>query len=381
MAVAHSLGIQCTGAERELEKALDAHRNGELSEAMLRHVGQRLRAARWHLQAEAGIELLPVGDFAWHDQLLTHSLMVGVVPDGLRPEGGQPTLDTHLALARSAPQRFCSAADVQEPTHWFDSKDRHLAPEFSIDQPFSVSWTQLFEEVDEAKALGHKVKPVLIGPLTYLWLGEVKGEPFDKLDLLERLLRVYGEILQRLAAQGVEWVQIDEPILVLDLPQDWKNAFERAYNLLQRAPLKKLIATYFGGLGANLGLAATLPVDGLHIDLVSAPDQYPVVLDRLPTYKILSLGLSDGRNARRCDLEKALKVLSHAAERLGERLWVAPSCSLLYTPFVRALDDRLDAEPTGWQVSATQTFTEVAMLARGVEQSDDPAVQTSCAAA
>src|SRR5690606_36182866 len=161
---------------------------------------------------------------------------------------------------------------------------------------FQLSWEQLFEEVEEARELGHAVKPVVIGPLTYLWLGKVKdadalANGFDRLDLLERLLPLYGEIFQRLAAQGVEWVQIDEPILALDLPQDWTNAFERAYNLLQRDPLKKLVATYFGGLEDNLGLAASLPVEGLHIDLVRAPEQFPTILDRLPAYKVLSLGV------------------------------------------------------------------------------------------
>ncbi|KWX82290.1 hypothetical protein AXF24_12380 [Streptococcus pneumoniae] len=131
--------------------------------------------------------------------------------------------------------------------------------------------------------------------------GKAKGGDFDKLELLDRLLPLYGQIFQRLADLGVEWVQIDEPILVLDLPQAWKNAFERAYNLIQRDPLKKLVATYFGGLEENLGVAATLPVDGLHIDLVRAPEQYPTILDRLPAYKVLSLGVVNGRNVWRCD--------------------------------------------------------------------------------
>ncbi|HBS81530.1 MAG TPA: 5-methyltetrahydropteroyltriglutamate--homocysteine S-methyltransferase, partial [Pseudomonas sp.] len=195
--------------------------------------------------------------------------------------------------------------------------------------------------------------------------------------LLERLLPVYGEVLERLAALGVEWVQIDEPILVLDLPQDWKNAFERAYNQLQRAPLKKLVATYFGGLEDNLGLAAALPVDGLHIDLVRAPDQYPVILDRLPAYKILSLGLVNGRNVWRCDLNKALNVLRHAAERLGERLWVAPSCSLLHAPVDLAREDQLDAELKSWLAFAVQKCAEVAVLARAVNQPDDALVQSA----
>lgn len=209
--------------------------------------------------------------------------------------------------------------------HWSLQKTTGI----EADPHFQLGLESLFDEVREAQALGHSVKPVIIGPLTYLWLGNTQGEEFDKLDLLERLLPLYGQVFQRLAAEGVEWVQIDEPILSQNLPQDWKNAFERAYNLLQRDPLKKLVATWCGGLVENLGLAASLPVDGLHIDLVRAPHQYPTILDRLPTYKILSLGLANGRSAWRGELKNALGVLRHAHERLGERLWVAPSSPLL----------------------------------------------------
>jgi 5-methyltetrahydropteroyltriglutamate--homocysteine methyltransferase len=173
---------------------------------------------------------------------------------------------------------------------------------------------------------------------------------------------------------GVEWVQIDEPILVLDLPQDWKNAFERAYNQIQRDPLKKLLATYFGGLEENLGLAANLPVDGLHIDLVRAPDQYPTILDRLPTYKVLSLGVVNGRNVWRCDLQNALATLRHAHERLGDRLWVAPSCSLLHSPVDLGREDQLDAELKSWLAFAVQKCEEVAVLARAVSEPESPQV-------
>ncbi|MBA1278153.1 MULTISPECIES: 5-methyltetrahydropteroyltriglutamate--homocysteine S-methyltransferase [Pseudomonadaceae] len=377
MAVAHSLGFPRIGADRELKKALEAYWKGDLDEGELRRVGREMRAAHWRLQAEAGIDLLPVGDFAWYDQVLTHSLMFGVVPERFRPADGAPTLDTLFAMARGVTKSCCGAGQAQEMTKWFDTNYHYLVPEFTADQQFSLSWTQLLEEVEEAKALGHAIKPVLIGPLTYLWLGKAKGEAFDKLDLLERLLPVYGEVLDRLAEQGAEWVQIDEPILVLDLPQDWKNAFERAYNLLQRAPLKKLVATYFGGLEDNLGLAAALPVDGLHIDLVRAPDQYPVILDRLPAYKVLSLGLVNGRNVWRCDLDKALSVLQHAAERLGERLWVAPSCSLLHAPVDLAREDQLDAELKSWLAFAVQKCAEVAVLACAVSAPEDAQVQAA----
>jgi len=371
MAVAHNLGFPRIGADRELKKALEAYWKGELDEQGLRQVGRQLRAQHWQAQADAGIQLLPVGDFAWYDQVLTHSLMFGVVPQRFRPADGQPTLDTLFAMARGVTNSCCGGGQAQEMTKWFDTNYHYLVPEFSADQEFQLSWSQLFEEVEEAQARGHTIKPVLVGPLTYLWLGKLKGEDaegFDKLELLERLLPVYGEVLDRLAAQGIEWVQIDEPILALDLPQDWKNAFERAYNLLQRAPLKKLVATYFGGLEDNLSLAAALPVDGLHIDLVRAPEQYPLILDWLPTYKVLSLGLVNGRNVWRCDLEKTLEVARHAAERLGDRLWLAPSCSLLHSPVDLEREDRLDHELKGWLAFAVQKCAEVATLARAINE-------------
>ncbi|MCP8350732.1 5-methyltetrahydropteroyltriglutamate--homocysteine S-methyltransferase [Pseudomonas sp. FBF18] len=376
MALAHSLGFPRIGRDRELKKAQEAFWKGELDEAGLRAVGSELRKAHWALQRQAGIQLLPVGDFAWYDQVLTHSLMFGVVPERFRPQHGKAILQTLFGMARGVSDSCCGGAHAQEMTKWFDTNYHYLVPEFSADQQFGLGWEQLFEEVAEARALGHDVKPVVIGPLTYLWLGKTKGGDFDKLELLERLLPLYGEIFQRLAAQGVEWVQIDEPILALDLPQAWKNAFERAYNLIQRDPLKKLVATYFGGLEENLGLAANLPVDGLHIDLVRAPEQYPTILDRLPAYKVLSLGVVNGRNVWRCDLDKALAVLQHAHERLGERLWVAPSCSLLHSPVDLGREDTLDAELKSWLAFAVQKCEEVAILAHALDQPEAaPVVQ------
>ena len=379
MAVAHSLGFPRIGRDRELKKAQEAFWKGELDEAGLRAVGRDLRKTHWALQKQAGIELLPAGDFAWYDQVLTHSLMFGVIPERFRPADGHATLHTLFAMARGVSDNCCGGAHAQEMTKWFDTNYHYLVPEFSADQQFHLGWDQLFEEVKEARDLGHTVKPVVIGPLTYLWLGKAKGDAFDKLDLLERLLPLYGQIFQRLADLGVEWVQIDEPILVLDLPQDWKNAFERAYNLIQRDPLKKLVATYFGGLEENLGLAANLPVDGLHIDLVRAPEQYPTILDRLPAYKVLSLGVVNGRNVWRCDLEKALATLQHAQEKLGDRLWVAPSCSLLHSPVDLGREDKLDTELKSWLAFAVQKCEEVALLAQAVDQPEAPAVLAALA--
>ncbi|WP_327438662.1 5-methyltetrahydropteroyltriglutamate--homocysteine S-methyltransferase [Pseudomonas donghuensis] len=384
MALAHNLGFPRIGADRELKKAQEAYWKGDLDQAGLEAVGRELRARHWQLQKNAGIELLPVGDFAWYDQVLTHSLTFGAIPERFAQvtgANGLPTLDTLFAMARGA-STCCGASHgqtqyAQELTKWFDTNYHYLVPEFSADQRFLLSWEQLFEEVAEAQALGHAVKPVLIGPLTYLWLGKAKGGEFDKLDLLERLLPVYGEILSRLSRQGVEWVQIDEPILGLDLPQEWKNAFERAYHILQYSPLKKLVATYFSGLEDNLGLAVGLPVDGLHIDLVRAVEQLPAVLDRLPTYKVLSLGVVNGRNVWRCDLDKALEQLQQAQQRFGANLWVAGSCSLLHSPVDLGREDKLDAELKSWLAFAVQKCEEIAVLAKALDAPHLPQVQNA----
>ena len=382
MALAHSLGFPRIGADRELKKALEAYWKGDIDPLALQTLGQQLRAAHWARQRDAGIELLPVGDFAWYDQVLGHSLAFGVIPDRFaasKGADGLPTLDTLFAMARGASARCCGehgeGQHAQELTKWFDTNYHYLVPEFTADQRFVLSWDQLFDEVDEAQALGHKVKPVLIGPLTFLWLGKAKGGEFDKLELLERLLPVYGEILSRLARKGVEWVQIDEPILTLDLPQEWKSAFERAYHILQYSPLKKLVATYFGGLDDNLGLAATLPVDGLHIDLVRAPEQLAAVLDRLPSYKVLSLGVVNGRNVWRCDLDAALAQLQEAQHRFGQNLWVSSSCSLLHSPVDLGPEDKLEGEVQSWLAFAVQKCEEIAVLSQALNHPRDAAVQ------
>ena len=387
MALAHNLGFPRIGADRELKKALEAYWKGDIDQPALQQVGRELRARHWQVQREAGIELLPVGDFAWYDQVLAHSLAFGAIPQrfsAARGSDGLPNLDTLFAMARGASTCCCGAhgeaQHAQELTKWFDTNYHYLVPEFTADQRFVLSWEQLFEEVDEALALGHKVKPVLIGPLTYLWLGKAKGEAFDKLELLERLLPVYGEILSRLSRQGVEWVQIDEPILGLDLPQAWKSAFERAYHILQYSPLKKLLACYFSGLEDNLGLAAGLPVDGLHIDLVRAPEQLPAVLDRLPAYKVLSLGVVNGRNVWRCDLEQAQALLEQAQQRFGANLWVAGSCSLLHSPVDLAREDKLDPELKGWLAFAVQKCEEISLLAKALNTPQDHQVQGALSA-
>ena len=357
----HTLGYPRIGAQRELKKALEAYWAGELTREALEQTGKELRARHWQEQKNAGLDFVTVGDFAFYDQILNLSLAFGVIPPRFQTTPEQADLDTYFCMARGRAPTGTPAAAC-EMTKWFDTNYHYLVPEFQPQQTFSLHPQRLLSEVQEALALGHQVKVVLTGPLTFLWQGKAQGD-FDRLALLPELLPVYAQLLQQLADQGVSWVQLDEPILALDLPQGWKQAFETAYNQLQSAPVKKLLAVYFGGLEDNLGLAVQLPVDGLHLDLVRAPQELQQVLDRLPAYKILSAGVIDGRNIWRSDLESLNQQLSDALERLGERLWLAPSCSLLHVPHDLVQEDQLDNELKSWLAFARQKLDEVTLLA------------------
>lgn len=371
MNLAHNLGFPRIGARRELKQALESYWRGESDALALFECGRTLRARHWQLQAQAGLDLIPVGDFAWYDHVLETSALLGVVPARFGDAGERVDLDTYFRMARGrARQDDAFATHACEMTKWFDTNYHYIVPELVAGQTFRIASEQLFEQVAEAQLAGHRVKPVLLGPLSYLWLAKTKGADFDKLDLLERLLPVYGAILARLQAQGIEWVQIDEPILVLDLPLAWQAAFESAYHHLQLRGLKRLLTTYFGSLGDTLALACRLPVDGLHIDLLRAPAQLDRILDLLPPYKVLSLGVIDGRNIWRADLDAVLDRLKPAQARLGERLWIAPSCALLHVPVDLQAEQNLDAELKGWLAFAVQKLDEIAILKRALNEGE-----------
>ena len=370
MTTIHNLGFPRIGAKRELKVALEAYWKQEIDQAGLLATGSALRQRHWKVQAQAGLDWVPVGDFSWYDHVLDLSALLGVVPERFQHSEGDVDLDTYFRMARG---RAPSGEPVPacEMTKWFDTNYHYLVPEFSPRQRFELSSNTLFDEVAEAIALGYQAKPVLLGPLSYLWLGKIKGGTFDKLDLLEALLPAYGEILNRLRGQGVKWVQLDEPILALDLPLEWKNAFESAYTRLQVAGLNKLLTVYFGPLQDNLKLACDLPVEGLHIDAVRGGNEIDTVISWLPLHKTLSLGIIDGRNIWRADLNALLERLRPLRERLKERLWLAPSCSLLHVPVDLGSEQQLEPEIRNWLAFAAQKLEELSHLKQALENAGE----------
>lgn len=369
MAITHNLGFPRIGAKRELKFALESYWKGESSLDALKAVGAELRVRHWKEQAD--LDLVPVGDFSFYDQVLDMSVMLGNLPERVRGLPGD-ALDTYFRVARgrSAPAveeqagGSCGVA-ASEMTKWFDTNYHYIVPEFTAATDFKLDASPLLDQLTEAKAQGVTAKPVIIGPLTYLALGKAK-DGSDRLRLLERLLPVYAELLNQLAAHDVQWVQIDEPILVTDLDETWRHAFESAYHMLKSAPVKLLLTTYFGELQDQRYLAANLPVAGLHIDVVRGHNDLVPLLNLLPSTKILSLGLIDGRNIWKTDLNGVLDWLEPIQQQLGERLWIAPSCSLLHVPVDLDSESKLDPEIRSWLAFARQKLDELRILANAL---------------
>ncbi|WP_311750686.1 5-methyltetrahydropteroyltriglutamate--homocysteine S-methyltransferase [Proteus columbae] len=358
----HTLGFPRIGLDRELKKAQENYWAGKISQAELLAVGKALRARHWQQQADAGVELLPVGDFAWYDQVLGTSLLLGNVPPRHRNEDGSLDLDTLFRVARGrAPTGKPAAAS--EMTKWFNTNYHYIVPEFQQGQSFTFAWKELLDEVDEALALGHKIKPVLLGPVTYLWLGKVKGPEFDRLTLLKDILPIYQQVISALKEKGIEWVQIDEPALVLDLPVEWQNAYQTAYQALT-GQVKLLLTAYFDGISHHLDIIKNLPVNGLHVDISAGQDDLQHLHQALPKDWVLSLGVINGRNVWKADLSvRYQQVIALKGKR---SLWIGTSCSLLHSPIDLNAETKLDDEVKSWFAFAVQKCEEVALLAKAL---------------
>ncbi|KKB63706.1 5-methyltetrahydropteroyltriglutamate--homocysteine methyltransferase [Robbsia andropogonis] len=373
MVMTHNLGFPRIGAKRELKFGLERYWAGTSSRDDLLALGARLRERHWKDQER--LDLLPVGDFAFYDQVLDMSFTLGNLPGRVRHFHGD-ALDNYFRVARGRSAQSvdahlaCDGVAAGEMTKWFDTNYHFIVPEFHRHTTFELDASRLVTQLAEARAQGRKSKPVIIGPLTYLWLGKAKDDS-DKLALLARLLPIYSALLDTLAREGVEWVQIDEPALVMDLDPQWQRAYIRAYDVLQTSSVKLLLATYFGPLQDNLDLAAGLPVDGIHIDAINAAEEVPILSQKMSAPRVLSVGVINGRNIWKTDLEAALAWLEPLARQRGAALWLAPSCSLLHVPVDLDSEVALEPDIKAWLAFALQKLDELNILAIALKEGRD----------
>ena len=360
MVLATNLGFPRIGAKRELKKALESYWAKEISKEELFKVGSELRAINWKMQQAAELDHIPCNDFTYYDHVLATAVMVGAVPARYGWDGkSNVDVDTFFAMARGNAQ-----VGAMEMTKWFDTNYHYIVPEFSKDQTFRLSGDRPLETFKEAKALGIPARPVLLGPVSFLLLGKMK-DGGDALSLLDKLLPVYEQLLGQFSALGAEWIQIDEPCFVLDQPQAARDALKKAYSSLTKASkqVKLLVATYFDELGDNTETVFGLPVAGVHIDLVRAPQQLDAALKAARKDQVISLGVIDGRNIWRSDLSAKLPLIEKAVKAHGaDKIFVAPSCSLLHVPVDLDSEKSLDAEVKSWLAFAKQKLDEISTL-------------------
>ncbi|AIL32311.1 5-methyltetrahydropteroyltriglutamate--homocysteine S-methyltransferase [Basilea psittacipulmonis] len=369
MTTFHVLGFPRVGPNRELKFSQERYWRGEVTEAELLDVAKSLRETNWKNQAAANADYVAVGDFTFYDHILDLQVATGAIPARFGFDSQNLTLAQYFQLARGNKDQFAI-----EMTKWFDTNYHYLVPEFHKNTVFKANAKHYVQQLQEAQALGLKAKPTIVGPVSFLYLGKEKGqEAFNRLDLLPKLLPVYVEILNELVKAGAEWIQIDEPALAVDLSQEWVDAVKASYETLSKAVnAKLLLATYFGSVADHADLLKALPVAGLHIDLVRAPEQ----LAAFENYdKVLSAGVIDGRNIWCANLNKVLDTLEPLKAKLGDRLWIAPSCSLLHTPYDLSVEKELDAELASWLAFTLQKVQELNVLKTALNEGR-PAVAT-----
>ncbi|RJQ75185.1 5-methyltetrahydropteroyltriglutamate--homocysteine S-methyltransferase [Pseudonocardiaceae bacterium YIM PH 21723] len=365
------LGYPRIGPRRELKKATEAYWAGKIDEAGLQQVARELRAETWQELTAAGLDSIPGNTFSFYDQVLDTAVLFDAVPQRYR-DLGLSDVDTYFALARGRDE-----IAPLELTKWFDTNYHYLVPELGPDTRFRLAGDKPIADFLEAKALGITVRPVIVGPVTFLRLAKASGHlGFNKIDLLESLLDAYAELLGKLAEAGAEWVQLDEPAFVGDSSLTELAALKRAYNRLSELETrpKILVASYFGDLGEATGTLADTGVEAIALDLVTAPEQRIVPALR---NKIVVAGVVDGRNVWRTDLPTAL---GKAATLLGSaaEVVVSTSSSLLHVPYDLDAETDLDDAVRARLAFARQKVAEVVTLQKALTGGESlPATETA----
>lgn len=364
----HLSGYPRVGAKRELKFAVEAYWKGAKSEAELQETAAEIRRLNWATQKAAGADLVPVGDFSFYDHVLDLLCTLGGIPSRFGFDAANLTLEQYFQLARGNATQM-----AMEMTKWFDTNYHFIVPEWSADTSFKVNAKNLIAQIKEAKSQGHDIKPTLVGPITLTYLGKKKedfGCRIEKI-LLPKLLPAYAQLLRELAAEGVDWIQIDEPILATDVAQVWLDAFAPVYKELANTGVRIILGTYFAGVAEHVKLLGSLPVHGVHIDCVRAPEQLAVFAEQFPTNKVLSVGLIDGRNVWKANLTQVIDTLEPVKAKFQNNLWIAPSCSLLHSPQDLAVEEKLNGEIKSWMAFAAQKLVELGVVKRALEHGKD----------
>jgi len=352
-----SIGYPRIGPKRELKKALEQFWKGEIKEQDLHAVAKDLRKQNWQTQKDNGVDLISSNDFSFYDQVLDVICLLGAIPKRYKWDGNEVTLKTYFAMARGSQT---SELDVPalEMTKWFDTNYHYLVPELSKNQEFKLSSNKPFAEYEEAKQAGFDTKPVILGPLTFLSLSKgIDGS--NTIDLLGKIVPVYKEIIKKFAELGAQWIQIDEPILVKDLDANTVSKIKATLNELKQAAgsSKILLTTYFEDLNEDVQKEVfDSNVDVVHLDLVRGTKNQEYVKN---SSKKLSLGLVDGRNVWKANLQEKINFIKNNTS--GDVI-ISSSCPLLHSPYDLDLEQKVPSEIKRWLSFAKQKLQELNII-------------------
>ena len=352
-----SIGYPRIGPKRELKKALEQFWKGEIKEQDLHAVAKDLRKQNWQTQKDNGVDLISSNDFSFYDQVLDAICLLGAIPKRYKWDGNEVTLKTYFAMARGSQT---SELDVPalEMTKWFDTNYHYLVPELSKNQEFKLSSNKPFSEYEEAKQAGFDTKPVILGPLTFLSLSKgIDGS--NTIDLLDKILPVYKEIIKKFSELGAQWIQIDEPILVKDLDANTVSKIKATLNELKQAAgsSKILLTTYFEDLNEDVQKEVfDSNVDAVHLDLVRGTKNQEYVKN---SAKKLSLGLVDGRNVWKANLQEKINFIKNNTS--GDVI-ISSSCPLLHSPYDLDLEQKVPSEIKRWLSFAKQKLQELNII-------------------
>lgn len=362
----HILGFPRIGAKRELKKALEKYWLGIISQKELFDIGYKLRTKHWKQQKKCGIDFISVGDFSWYDHVLTNSMMLGNIPE--RHKSNLVDINTLFNISRGKSLNNKVVSHPSEMTKWFNTNYHYIVPEFYEEQDFKLTWLQLLNEIDEALKLNYKVKPIILGPITYLWLGKSINKNFNKLSLLPKIMTIYNQIIEEISKKKIEWIQIDEPILCLELTQEWLKAFEIAYYTLKNK-VNILLTTYFDTILHNINTVKLLPINGLHIDIIHGKYKIEDINQNIPKKLLISLGIINGRNVWKTDLLKYFDYVKKISN-FHNKIWIGTSCSLLHCPVDLSTEKTINKTEISCFSFSVQKCQELSILKNALNNND-----------
>ena len=290
------IGYPRVGAHRELKKVTERYFMGLASSDELQAEAKRLRSEHWKKQQQAGISLLPVGDFSFYDGTLDTAVLLGIVPERYR-QLGLSSLDTYFAMAHGY-QGDKGDVTALAMKKWFNTNYHYLVPEIDDSAVVSLNASKLLDELAEAKSLSLRVKAVVQGPFTFLKLARFTGSKSIS-DFESSVADAYADLLSALQSAGVEWLQIDEPYLVRDLDAADIQLLQRLYSRLaaRKGNVKLLLQTYFGDIRDVYNEVVALPVDGVGLDFIEGVQTLDLVRkNSFPASKTLFAGVVNGKN-------------------------------------------------------------------------------------